>query len=118
MQPGAVLRSVLLAVLLAGPRGARSRLLSGECALWVGGWCRVGWADAPSARQPFGVLGFQGTIARVWDSRDRCFLSILERSKSVSARYRGGSEDAGWVEQWADLLLWVLLQAVPLSAVR
>ncbi|XP_073922852.1 layilin isoform X4 [Castor canadensis] len=28
MQPGAVLRSVLLAVLLAGPRGARSRLLS------------------------------------------------------------------------------------------
>lgn len=38
MQPGPALQAVLLAVLLAEPRGSKGRLLSGECASREEGW--------------------------------------------------------------------------------
>lgn len=43
MQPGAALQAMLLAVLLAKPRDSKGRLLSGECASWVEGWCLSTW---------------------------------------------------------------------------
>lgn len=51
MQPGAALQAVLLAVLLAGPRGVKSRLLSGECVRWGESSCR----DSPHPSSPHRV---------------------------------------------------------------
>lgn len=73
MQLGAALQAVLLAVLLAKPRGATRRLLSGECARWGRGRfpSELGWCThcIPAAadrfqgcRDSFLALGGEGGV--------------------------------------------------------